>query len=135
MWMLDTNICSYILRERPASVKARFLRQPPGRIAVSSVVAAELYYGAARHPKGAAIRGSIEQLLNGLTILAWDRAAADAYGTLRAQLERKGQLIGALDLQIAAHALVTGAILVTNNQREFSRVPGLKLENWIAAAE
>ena len=134
MWMLDTNTCSYILRSKPLSVRKRFESMPPQALAVSSIVAAELCYGAARHPQGRRIQAEIDELLAGLVVISWDETSARAYGALRAQLEAKGQLIGGLDLQIAAHALVQDATLVTNNLREFKRVPRLKLENWITEA-
>ncbi|MGH8562214.1 MAG: type II toxin-antitoxin system tRNA(fMet)-specific endonuclease VapC [Nevskiales bacterium] len=130
--MLDTNICSYILRRKPQEVHNRFESLPAGAVVVSSIVAAELCYGAACHPQGREIQPEIDELLSGLEVTPWDEAAARVYGVLRTQLEVRGQLIGGLDLQIAAHALSLGATLVTNNQREFKRVPRLKLENWIS---
>jgi tRNA(fMet)-specific endonuclease VapC len=129
-WMLDTNTCSYILRRKPLEVRKRLEGITDGKVAVSSIVAAELCYGAARHPQGRRIQVEIDERLARLDVMAWDEAAARAYGQLRAQLEARGQLIGGLDLQIAAHALAVGAVLVTHNLREFRRVPKLKLENW-----
>lgn len=131
--MLDTNTCSYILRRKPAPVRQRFDSLPAASLAVSSVVVAELCYGAARHPQGRRIQTEIDDLLSGLDIMPWDEAAARIYATMRAQLEAKGRLIGGMDLQIAAHALALDATLVTNNLREFKRVPKLNLENWIGA--
>ena len=130
MWMLDTNICSYVLRKRPEAVRRRFAAVAAEDLAVSTVVQAELYYGAARHPSGAAIRSEIDDFLRRLRVLSWDGAAAEAYGQLRALLENKGNVIGAMDMMIAAHALSLDATLVSNNLREFRRVKGLRLENW-----
>lgn len=129
-YMLDTNICSYVLRERPPSVRKRFERAGAGNLAISTVVLAELYFGAARHPKGAAIRREIDDFASRLDVLPWDEAAADHYGEVRASLERKGTPIGAMDLMIAAHARSIGATLVTNDTSHFSKVSGMKLANW-----
>jgi tRNA(fMet)-specific endonuclease VapC len=131
MWMLGTDTCSYILRAHPAAVAARFKQSAPDEIGISSVVLAELYYGAALLPHRAALRRYIEQFAGGLLLLPWDSAAADHYGDIRAGLERKGASIGGMDLKIAAHARSRNAVLVTNNTKHFRRVPGLKLENWI----
>lgn len=131
MWMLDTNICSYILRRHPLSVKARFDEIGADRLGMSSVVLAELYFGAARHPRGERIRAEIDDFAARLAILPWDESAADRYGELRAHLERQGTPIGNMDLMIAAHALSLGAVLVSNNTRHFDKVPGLALENWV----
>lgn len=130
MWMLDTDTCSYILRAHPIEAKVRFKRTPPGTIGISSVVLAELFYGADRLPNCTFLRQDIRHFASGITVLAWDAAAADHYGNIRAELERKGRVIGNMDLLIAAHARSIDAILVTNNTREFQRVPRLKVENW-----
>jgi tRNA(fMet)-specific endonuclease VapC len=103
-YMLDTSICSYVLRSRPPSVKARFDEVGGAALAISSVVLAELLYGAARHPKAAAIRREIADLASRLAVLPWDEAAAEEYGVLRAALEKAGRPIGAMDMMIAAHA-------------------------------
>jgi tRNA(fMet)-specific endonuclease VapC len=131
MWMLDTNICSYILRRRPLSVKARFDEVGADQLGLSSIVLAELYFGAARHPQGERIRAEIDDFAARLMILPWDESAADRYGELRAHLERQGTPIGNMDLMIAAHALSLGAVLISNNTRHFEKVPGLTLENWV----
>jgi tRNA(fMet)-specific endonuclease VapC len=131
MWMLDTDTCSYVLRKRPPSVKAQFDRVGADNLAISSLVPAELYYGAARHPKGADIRGEVEDFASRLRVIPWDEAAADHYGRLRTALERSGTPIGCMDMLIAAHALSLDATLVSNNARHFANVPELKLENWV----
>ena len=132
MWMLDTNICSYVLRRHPLTVKAHFDQVGPDQLAISTVVLAELLFGAAQHPtKGAEIRQDIDDMARRLEVMPWSAQAAEEYGRLRALLQRQGTPIGNMDLLIAAHALAEGAVLVTNNQREFGRVPGLQLENWM----
>jgi tRNA(fMet)-specific endonuclease VapC len=130
-YLLDTNICSYVLRSRPASVKARFEEAGPDALAVSAVVLAELLYGAARHPAGAAIRREIDDFISRLDVLPWDEAAAEHYGDIRAELDKRGQPLGARDLMIAAHARSRGATLVSNDVRHFDRVEGLLVANWV----
>jgi len=130
-YMLDTNICSYVLRSRPPSVKARFEKTGPGALAVSTVVLAELLYGAARRPKAVAIRREIADLVSRLTVIPWDEAAAEHYGALRAALEKAGTPLGAMDMMIAAHARSLGATLVSNDVRHFDRVEGLRVANWV----
>lgn len=129
MILLDTNICIYIINARPPAVLARFHQFRLGDIGLSSVVAAELAYGVAKSGS-ARNRQALEGFLAPLEIVPFDEHAVWAYGELRADLERRGQSIGALDTMIAAHALCMDALLVTNNTREFERVAGLKLENW-----
>jgi tRNA(fMet)-specific endonuclease VapC len=131
LWMLDTNICSYVLKAHPASVKERLDRAGAENVAVSCVVLAELYFGAARHPRGAEIRVDIDDFVAPLSVVAWDKSAAEHYGEIRAYVEAQGLPLGAMDLMIAAHARSVGAVLVTNNTKHFRRVPRLKLENWI----
>jgi tRNA(fMet)-specific endonuclease VapC len=129
-FMLDTNICSYVLRKHPASVKAHFDKAGSDALSISTVVLAELYFGAARHPQGDTIRGEIDDFASRLIVVPWDEAAADHYGAIRALLEKKGSPIGAMDMMIAAHARSREAILVSNNIRHFKKVPGLSVENW-----
>lgn len=131
MWLLDTNICSYVLRQRPPSVLQRFNAVGADQLAISSVVLAELLYGCARHPQGERIRGEVDDFVSRLAVLPWDAAAAVAYGDLRAHLERQGTPVGAMDLMIAAHALSLDATLVSNITRHFARIPSLKLEDWV----
>lgn len=130
-YMLDTNICSYVLRSRPPSVKARFDKVGPGALTVSTVVLAELFYGAARHPKAAAIRREIGDLASRLDVVPWDEEAAEHYGAIRAALEKRGTPLGAMDMLIAAHARSRGATLVSNDVRHFDRVEGLLVANWV----
>jgi tRNA(fMet)-specific endonuclease VapC len=130
-YMLDTNICSYVLKSRPASVKAHFDEAGPGALAVSTVVLAELLYGAARHRHAAAIRREIADLVSRLTIVNWDEAAAEHYGDIRAGLEKDGRPLGATDMMIAAHARSRGATLVSSDVRHLGRVAGLLVANWV----
>jgi len=130
MILLDTNICIYIINAKPPAVLERFKNYRLGEIGVCSVVAAELAFGVAKSGS-ARNRQALEMFLAPLTILPFDERAAWAYGDLRAELERRGTPIGSLDTMIAAHALSLQATLVTNNIREFERVPGLLLDNWV----
>jgi tRNA(fMet)-specific endonuclease VapC len=129
MILLDTNICIHIINQRPPHVLEKFRRHRLGEIGISSVVAAELAFGVAKSGSERN-RRALEIFLAPLELLAFDERCVWAYGNLRADLERTGQGIGALDTMIAAHALALDALLVTNNLREFSRVSGLRLANW-----
>ena len=127
--MLDTNICIYVINARPPNVLARFRQAGLGSIGVSSVTAAELAYGVAKSGS-TRNREALEMFLVPLEVMPFDASAIWHYGELRTGLERRGQPIGALDTMIAAHALASNTILVSNNTREFGRVPALRLENW-----
>ncbi len=132
IYMLDTNICSFIIREKPLSVKEKLKlvnKDNRNRIVLSSVVASELLYGAYKKESQKLI-STIETFINFFEVLPFDLNAAQEYGRLRAYLEKKGSIIGAYDLQIAAHALSLNAILVTNNTREFSKIEKLRIEDW-----
>jgi tRNA(fMet)-specific endonuclease VapC len=131
--LLDTKICIHIINARPAAVLERFRQYRMGEIGVSSVVAAELAYGVVKSGSSRN-RQALEMFLAPLIILPFDEAVIWAYGELRAELERRGTPIGSLDTMIAAHAIRQQALLVTNNTREFARVPGLRLENWVPGA-
>lgn len=129
MRTLDTNICSYLLRRHPGSVVARFSGIRADEVFISSIVAAELRYGAAKLGSQR-FSNILEEWLAAFTIQPWPELASSIYARLRSDLERQGTPIGNMDLLIAAHALAEDATLVSNNTREFERVPGLKLENW-----
>lgn len=128
-FLLDTNICIYVINARPAAVLARFVEREPDGLGVSSITAAELYWGAYNSGSERNVR-AMEKFLAPLEVRDFDLAAARHYGQVRTVLQRKGTPIGPLDMQIAAHALALDLILVTNNLREFRRVPGLRVENW-----
>lgn len=129
--MLDTNICIYLIKQQPPSVLERFLSHPVGDIGISSITVAELDYGANKSRQASKNHAALEQFITPLDVASFDREAASAYGKIRAILEQKGTPIGGMDLLIAAHALSLGVRLITNNGREFKRVPGLKVENWV----
>ncbi|MBL8520641.1 MAG: type II toxin-antitoxin system VapC family toxin [Betaproteobacteria bacterium] len=129
-YLLDTNICIYLINERPAGVLTRFKRHQVSDFGVSSITVSELAYGVAKSGS-ARNRAALEAFLMPLTTIDYDTDAAIAYGDLRAALERKGTPIGLLDLLIAAHALSRQLVLVTNNEKEFRRVGKLKVENWL----
>mgnify|MGYP001610781474 CR=1 FL=1 len=128
--MLDTNICIYLIKQRPQSVLERFLSLPVGDIGISVITLAELRYGASKSTQSKKNHEALEQFISPLRVAAFDQPATVAYGKIRAALERKGRPIGAMDLLIAAHALSLGVRLVTNNEREFRQVQGLRVENW-----
>jgi len=128
--MLDTNICIYLIKQAPPVLIARFETFPVGDIGISVITLAELEYGASKSTHPRRNREALEQFIAPLDVALFDRQAAVAYGRIRAVLEKKGRPIGAMDLLIAAQALSLGVRLVTNNEREFRRVPGLRVENW-----
>jgi len=128
-FLLDTNICIYVINQRPPAVLGKFLLHEEDGLAISAITASELYWGV-RKSGSARNLTALEKFLAPLTLVDYDLAAARAYGELRVALERKGVPIGPLDMQIAAHALALDLVLVSNNLREFKRVPGLKFDNW-----
>lgn len=129
-YLLDTNIISDLVRNPRGSIAARIADVGEETVCTSIIVAGELRYGAAK--KGSArLSSQVDAILGALTTLNLEPDADAHYGALRAKLEKAGTTIGANDMLIAAHALSTGAILVTDNEREFSRVEGLHLENWL----
>jgi len=128
--MLDTNICSYIIRNKPQSIKEKLKEVEENHtIALSSIVVSELLYGATKKgsPK---LMQIVSAFIDNFIIYDYSKVSAESYANIRTDLEKKGQIIGANDLLIASHALSLGAILVTNNTREFARVEGLVLEDW-----
>lgn len=128
--MLDTNICIYIIKREPTHVVKRFQKTRISKIGISSITLSELFYGAMKSLKPEQNNLALVQFAAPLEIFAYDHKAAQHYGDIRFQLEKQGTPIGALDTFIAAHALSLGCILVTNNEKEFNRVPRLKIENW-----
>lgn len=129
-WMLDTDVCITLIRSRPPELLGRLRDRPVGDVAVSVITVAELMFGVENSSRPAANRAAMQQFLIPLAVLPFDTAAAGSYGALRAELLRRGQMIGAIDLMIAGHALSEDAMLITRNLREFARVPGLRVEDW-----
>jgi tRNA(fMet)-specific endonuclease VapC len=128
-YLLDTNICIYVINGRSPGVLEKFDEHPLGAIGISTITASELAFGVAKSGSDKN-RRALEKFLAPLEVVSFDREVIWAYGTLRATLERKGRPIGSLDTLIAAHALALDVTLVTNDVSEFERVPGLKVENW-----
>jgi tRNA(fMet)-specific endonuclease VapC len=132
-YLLDTSVCVELLRGRLPHVRARARLVPIDEIAVSTISLAELLYGAAKSSNPARHETILAEFLAPIAILLFDMDAAKAYARVRADLTKVGQPIGPLDMLIAAHALSVGAAVVTANEREFRRVPGLTVENWLAS--
>jgi tRNA(fMet)-specific endonuclease VapC len=130
LYMLDTNICIYVIKNYPPKLKERFNRHAE-QLCISAVTLGELHYGAEKSARRTENLEEIEQFAARLDVLSFSARAAGFYGQVRAELERKGKPIGPHDTQIAAHALSESLVLVTNNAREFRRVPGLRVENWV----
>lgn len=128
--LLDTNICIYIIKQQPASVLKHFLEYQIGDIGISSITLSELQYGVAKSQHQDKNSKALEQFITPLEVVPFDDAAAQAYGSIRATLERASTPIGAMDMLIAAHAVALGIPLVTNNTREFERVAGLEVVDW-----
>jgi tRNA(fMet)-specific endonuclease VapC len=128
--LLDTNACVRYLNGRAASVRNKLATMPPGAVGVCSVVKAEMYAGAMKSANPVRTRSEQQAFLVQFISLPFDDAAASVYAVIRTHLANAGTLIGPYDLQIAAIALANNLVLVTHNTREFSRVPGLLLEDW-----
>jgi|TARA_Y100000310_G_C20604210_1_gene774663 tRNA(fMet)-specific endonuclease VapC len=130
-YLLDTNICIYIQREKPGDVLLRFQDLQYGDAAISVITWGELRYGAERSQQRTTAVESLQEFKSFVPVLTMPENAGLAYGVIRASLESKGKPIGNNDLWIAAHAKAAGLPLVTNNEREFQRVPGLEVHNWV----
>jgi len=129
-YMLDTNICMYIIKQKPKDVIERFRQAQVSEIGVSSITLSELEYGVMKSAKPEQNKLALAQFVAPIEISAYDDVAAQHYGKIRARLERQGTPIGSLDMLIAAHALSINSVLITNNESEFKRVSNLKIENW-----
>lgn len=132
-YLLDTNICIYVIRKRHKGVIERFRQHSLNDLMISSLSTAELYFGIGKSERREHNLGVLERFLLPLTVHPFDDEASKICGRLRVNLEGRGTPIGPLDTLIAAHALSLDATLVSNNTREFSRVPGLRLEDWTVA--
>lgn len=130
-YMLDTNICIYAIKNKPKEVIERLKEHEPSEICISSVTYAELIHGVEKSKAVNKNRIALTLLLADIEILPFDANAAESYGEIRAELERKGNPIGPLDMMIAGHAKSLGYTVVTNNIKEFERVAGLRFENWV----
>ena len=130
IYMLDTNICIYSIKHKPEQVFLRFQEHEPADICISSVTYAELVHGVEKSQAIEKNRLALALLLSNIEILNFDANAAESYGKIRADLEKQGTPIGPLDMMIAGHAKSLNYTVVTNNTKEFNRVPGLKIENW-----
>jgi tRNA(fMet)-specific endonuclease VapC len=130
LYMLDTNICIYVIKDYPAGLRDRF-NQLADELCISAITLGELQYGAEKSSRRAYNLEGIARFLARLDVLPFSAAAAVHYGQLRAELQRAGRPAGSLDMLIGAHARSEGLIVVTNNLREFERMPGLRVENWV----
>ena len=131
-YMLDTDACIALIKNRPEAMRNRLFRLSPEEIGISSIVTAELWFGVAYSLKKKQNESALKDFLDYATAIDWPCEASPLYGKIRARLQKQGTPIGAMDLLIATHALFLDAVLVTNNKREFERVPRLKIENWEA---
>lgn len=130
LFMLDTDICSYIMKRSEPKLIEKLSKTDINSIVVSAVTEAELLYGIKLSGSQKKARSSFEAFIKHVQVLGWSRKAAEHYAEIRSDLHKKGSLIGANDLLIAAHALSINATLVTNNTREFCRIKDLEVENW-----
>lgn len=131
MYLLDTNICIYIIKKQPPSVFKRFEQLEIGKVSMSVVTFGELEYGATKSNNSAKAHEILLELINYIPVLPMENAGAHHYAKIRTRLEKLGTPIGNNDLWIAAHALALGCTLVSNNTKEFSRIEELQLENWV----
>ena len=129
-YMLDTNICIYIIKQKPKNVIERFRQAQVSEIGISSITLSELEYGVMKSAKPEQNKLALAQFIAPIEISAYDDVAAEHYGVIRAHLERQRTPIGSLDMLIAAHALSQNSVLITNNESEFERVKNLNIENW-----
>jgi len=129
-FMLDTNTCVYIIKRKPPDIIERFKRTEISQIGISSITLSELVYGVAKSSRPEQNQIALTQFVAPLEILPYGDEAAQYYGDLRVYLEKQGTPVGSLDMLIAAHALSIACTLVTNNEKEFIRIPELKIDNW-----
>jgi tRNA(fMet)-specific endonuclease VapC len=129
-YLLDTNICIYLIKEKPSRVIEKFREVAPLEVGISAITVAELLYGAAKSQFPERNEVALREFLLPLTVVDFDFEAAKYYGYIRSILEKQGKPIGGMDLLIAAHALSLNLVVVTNNEREFRRIENLKVENW-----
>ena len=130
MYLLDTNICIYIINKNPKNVIQKLNNLNPSDVKISSITVAELEYGASKSARREQNRNALYKFLSPFEILDFDTHDAEIYGIIRAELEKQGKPIGPYDLQLASQALARDLIFVTSNTAEFSQIKGIKLENW-----
>ena len=130
-YLLDTNICIYLIKKKPKEVIEKLSNININDVGISSITLSELEYGVEKSSNPEKNRIALLEFISMLEIYNYDDIASKEYGIIRSDLEKKGQIIGSLDLLIAAHAKSLNIILVTNNEKEFKRVKGLKIENWV----
>jgi len=130
-YLIDTNICIYIMNNHPPEVLEKFKHIGVGEVGISSISVSELHYGACKSKKIKQNIKRLEEFLFPFDILTYDENASREYGKVRSQLEKKGQIIGPLDMLIAAHAISRELTIITNNTKEFRRIRSLKVENWV----
>jgi len=130
-YLIDTNICIYIMNNRPPEVLEKFKHVSVGEVGISSISVSELHYGACKSDKIKQNIKRLEEFLYPFEILAYDENASREYGKVRSLLEKKGQVIGPLDMLIAAHAISQKLTIITNNTKEFKRIKSLKVSNWV----
>ena len=129
-YLIDTNICIYIMNKRPIGIIHKFKQFEVGEIGVSTITVSELQYGVVKSKNRKLNKQRVEDFLSPLEIIPYDEIAANTYGDIRNKLEKRGESIGPLDMLIAAHALSRNLVLITNNEKEFKRVKNLKVKNW-----
>jgi len=130
-YLIDTNICIYIMNKKPFNVIQRFKQIKMGEIGVSTITISELQYGISKSKQRRKNKIRLNEFITPLEILPYDESAAKAYGDIRYELEEAGKSIGPLDLLIVAHAMSRNLTVVTNNDKEFKRIKKLKVENWV----
>ena len=130
-YMLDTNICIYLIKEKPKKVIYKFQSLDIGEICISMITFAELEYGVEKSKFKEKNRAALTSFLAPIEILSFDQKAAIKYGEIRSELEKQGNIIGAYDLMIGAHAISENLTLVTNNEKEFNRISEISIENWV----
>jgi len=129
-YLIDTNICIYIMNKRPIGIIHKFKQFEVGEIGVSTITVSELQYGVVKSKNRKLNKQRVEDFLSPLEIIPYDEIAANTYGDIRNKLEKRGESIGPLDMLIAAHALSRNLVLITNNEKEFKQVKNLKVKNW-----
>ena len=131
LYFLDTNICIYLIKNKPLEVRKYFDLVPVENVGISSIVLSELTYGVYKSNSFDKNNKALQRFISPFQIYDYSEKACDYYGKIRTDLAKQGKIIGAMDLMIAAHALSEGATIVTNNTKEFCRIEGLKVENWV----